>query len=1134
MISAEDLPELRSWQPTRSAPSSPRGRALRSAPSTPSPSSFAYQPAPPASPARFDAVNIVTSAAAASQEKQLAARMRRLTIRMDLLDPRDRLPVETDGEAPRPPFSSRHARISASAGAGAAGELAGIDARLGLLEGRHDALVSGLVTRVASLDSRCTDVEGSRPSEVRQRHQRTIDRLVEHTPRVAGGRTERVPPHRSPPALAASPPPTSSGWRSNRELEARAATLVVQHAELQQTGAAQRRTINQLETTLDDVSEELRGVRDECSGLQEECRELNEAMHALAEEADALRDESRCKLGPLPLSPAAAASASSALERATAEPPAADGAWEGGEDADAALAVAQWDGGWSVERWVESSVDASGLISQALTKRVRAHVAMHGGDEAAQKAAERAFITELAGLDGARTFEALLKEQGGLLEAIAGAVAGAAHELADDENGNSSSGGVSGRGGSSGGGGGGRGGGGSHASWPSPSRANRSAAANSAPQIDFSSFIDAGARVLSYGEVSSFYGGLVRRVGRPHGMSGLCSSRMEHEHCTWAPAASERFTAGNYNIVTTTTIEWTFVTDPINGLARLGLSAWPQPARALKDSSDLRTSATMRLPRALEEFDMPMAEVNAQLYKAGEAPMTRNELVATRLYTGPCFVRYNHVLRAAPAEPAKGRSASATEMLRRVGTHLQRCIPYVDAVGWSHGNGEPPPCSYSATLHCICGAIGKLSKLTRVTKLYRAPGGAMPKAFLEPDLLTDGCGGVEMGFMSTTTDMEQARHYALNAQGARVLYEIHQGVVSRGAEIAWLSQFPAEAEVLFPPFTALDVVYKQRRSADGIDRGEPATRPHGALLIVELAVTVASDLTARMTHEAQREELALKAMGALWARRRAEVRQRRLGVLVGKLRRNVVRRLSNGLVAAALQVWSGRTARARARLAAQRMTAQQRTRLSIQLAWARWVARISVGKHVTTEIHEYMGDAKARLLVDCRVLHQHVARPRALLRMFERPQLMRAWRRWAKSIEQIRASRHGGPTPAALDKWRTQLRERNVAKAAAAQVKEQLSMAHAAEMEALKAAHAAEVGSLRADVRRANIEIGSLTDEIRACETTTPAPRPRLSRQSTSLRPEMNVEDTPKPPSRRPELQRKDSKKQGAGRMVTF
>ena len=41
-------------------------------------------------------------------------------------------------------------------------------------------------------------------------------------------------------------------------------------------------------------------------------------------------------------------------------------------------------------------------------------------------------------------------------------------------------------------------------------------------------------------------------------------------------------------------------------------------------------------------------------------------------------------------------------------------------------------------------------------------------------------------------------HYARRSAG-QVLFEIQMGFVSRGASIAWLSQYPSEAEILFPP-----------------------------------------------------------------------------------------------------------------------------------------------------------------------------------------------------------------------------------------------------------------------------------------------------------------------------------------------
>ena len=65
-------------------------------------------------------------------------------------------------------------------------------------------------------------------------------------------------------------------------------------------------------------------------------------------------------------------------------------------------------------------------------------------------------------------------------------------------------------------------------------------------------------------------------------------------------------------------------------------------------------------------------------------------------------------------------------------------------------------------------------------------------------------GGVEFGFSSTTTQREQAIHYADGA--ASTIFEMQMGLVDRGADLSWLSQYPHEKEVLFPPLTGLEVL----------------------------------------------------------------------------------------------------------------------------------------------------------------------------------------------------------------------------------------------------------------------------------------------------------------------------------------
>ena len=49
-----------------------------------------------------------------------------------------------------------------------------------------------------------------------------------------------------------------------------------------------------------------------------------------------------------------------------------------------------------------------------------------------------------------------------------------------------------------------------------------------------------------------------------------------------------------------------------------------------------------------------------------------------------------------------------------------------------------------------------------------------------------------------------------------------QGIASRGASLQWLSQYPGEAEICFPPLTALTVDTK---------------KAEGSVLVVELSLS---------------------------------------------------------------------------------------------------------------------------------------------------------------------------------------------------------------------------------------------------------------------------------------------------------
>ena len=89
---------------------------------------------------------------------------------------------------------------------------------------------------------------------------------------------------------------------------------------------------------------------------------------------------------------------------------------------------------------------------------------------------------------------------------------------------------------------------------------------------------------------------------------------------------------------------------------------------------------------------------------------------------------------------------------------------------------------YTTTIHVINGAVLKLSKLSKAATVYRGiSGGQLPLALIREN--DDGIkGGVEVGFMSTSTE----RHVAEQYSGAKtddgklsIIIEMQQGMVRR-------------------------------------------------------------------------------------------------------------------------------------------------------------------------------------------------------------------------------------------------------------------------------------------------------------------------------------------------------------------
>ena len=202
------------------------------------------------------------------------------------------------------------------------------------------------------------------------------------------------------------------------------------------------------------------------------------------------------------------------------------------------------------------------------------------------------------------------------------------------------------------------------------------------------------------------------------------------------------------------------------------------------------------------------------------------------------FVKYNTVLR----EVGKKRSDE---------DHYLSATEIEDAV--KDTTGDTTANMYTTTLHVINSVTIKLSKLTYATKVYRGMSIDYLPAELEHQDESNVRGGVEFGFLSCSKQRHEALRYAHNKlHDKAVLLEMQMGcalateqlpgpcaatharpprwlqcqrpgafthpiqhivrclsarrMIDRGADFAWLSQYPHEEEVLFAPLSGLEVL----------------------------------------------------------------------------------------------------------------------------------------------------------------------------------------------------------------------------------------------------------------------------------------------------------------------------------------
>jgi len=163
--------------------------------------------------------------------------------------------------------------------------------------------------------------------------------------------------------------------------------------------------------------------------------------------------------------------------------------------------------------------------------------------------------------------------------------------------------------------------------------------------------------------------------------------------------------------------------------------------------------------------------------------LRREQVLALRLYTTIAFKSINMPLRDHSRE-AEGRAHPLPVTV----TQIEKAVLQLRRVG---GNG--------ATAHDS-------------VDVYRGLAGSS----IPPEFLANG--GTELAPMSTTCNLKVALQYA-SSEHAVILRLRTSGLKCRGADIAFLSCFPAELEVLFPPLTYLGQM--REKDANGVERPKP-------------------------------------------------------------------------------------------------------------------------------------------------------------------------------------------------------------------------------------------------------------------------------------------------------------------------
>jgi hypothetical protein len=257
---------------------------------------------------------------------------------------------------------------------------------------------------------------------------------------------------------------------------------------------------------------------------------------------------------------------------------------------------------------------------------------------------------------------------------------------------------------------------------------------------------------------------------------------MRAEHMTRA-GNDYTFVTGNYKLQTQARKEWLYVAGDENG------------RKLTPPESDMEHG------REIQPIDKLLQKPLAK-----DADLTPEEMIAIVMYSGPAFVLYNTVLRRYPEDIYK---------VFKDGDNL-----------------------FPTTIFVLVSAINKLSRCMNIppgTLLYRGLGGSLefPDSFTRPTMCKtpNALGFLEYGFMSTSAVKSVAVQYSGVKKGMpkATILQIHPNSVDRGADISQFSQYPAEREFLFVPYSFVQGEGRQRTEI--VDGG-------GVLTVVPVRVNI--------------------------------------------------------------------------------------------------------------------------------------------------------------------------------------------------------------------------------------------------------------------------------------------------------